>query len=329
MSAGTTSVARARACLVLAAVLWSLGSVFMRLLREPLGLGLHEPTLTPLQIAFYRGLFGGLVVLAMVRRAEMTFRPLMGGMVIAFTVMSGLYLSALGLGPAANAIFLQNTAPLWVFVICVLLLGERGDRRGWQTVLIGAAGAVVIVAGNWPHNLPAEEQKAQVLILFMGAGSGVVYAIVVLFLRALRDDSSAWLIALNLLGTAFMLGLFVLLNDGWTAFTAWATAPSLAQVGVLVVFGAFQMALPYWLFTRGLRTVSPQEAAIITLIEPLLNPVWAFLITPEKDTPNVWMFTGGGLILFALVWRYAPTKRKPELTAETAENAEKREDKPR
>ena len=240
-------------------------------------------------------------MLAMVRRAEISFRPLMLPMVIAFTVMSGLYLSALGLGPAANAIFLQNTAPLWVFVIAVLVLGEAGDSRGWQTVVIGAAGAVVIVAGNWPRNLPPEEQQAQVLILFMGAGSGIVYAIVVLFLRALREQSAAWLVALNLIGTAVMLGLFVLLNDGWSAFATWATAPSAAQVAVLVVFGAFQMALPYWLFTRGLQTVSPQEAAIITLIEPLLNPLWAYLITPEKDTPNVWMFTGGGLILRARV----------------------------
>jgi hypothetical protein len=40
-----------------------------------------------------------------------------------------------------------------------------------------------------------------------------------------------------------------------------------------------------------------------------LNPVWAFLITPHKDTPNVWMLTGGGLILFALVWKYVPSKR--------------------
>src|SRR5437660_643419 len=128
-----TSARAARACLVLAAVLWSLGSVFMRLLGEPLGVGLDQPRLTQLQIAFYRGLFGGLVVLAMVRRAEVRFRPQMLLMVVAFTLMSALYLSALGLGPAANAIFLQNSAPLWVFVFAVLLLGERGDRRGWQT----------------------------------------------------------------------------------------------------------------------------------------------------------------------------------------------------
>src|SRR5439155_15982092 len=123
------------------------------------------------------------------------------------------------------------------------------------------------------------------------------YAVVVVFLRVLRDHSSAWLVALNLLGSAVALGLFVLLDDGPAGFVNWVTAPSVKQLAVLAAFGAFQMALPYWLFTRGLRTVSPQEAAIITLIEPLLNPAWAFLITPEKDTPNVWMLSGGGLIL--------------------------------
>lgn len=304
------SVVSARVCLVLAAVLWSLGSVFMRLLGEPLGLGLHEPKLTQLQIAFYRGLFGGLLVLALVRRAEVRVRLLMLPMVIAFTAMSGLYLSALGLGPAANAIFLQNSAPLWVFVFAVLVLGERGNIRDWQTVLVGAVGVVVIVAGNWPNDLPPAEQQTQVAILFMGVGSGILYAIVVLFLRVLCDYSSAWLVALNLLGTAITLGLFVLVTEGWSSFVQWTTAPSARQVAVLVVFGGFQMALPYWLFTRGLRTVSPQEAAIVTLIEPLLNPVWAFLITPEKDTPNPWMFLGGGLILFALVWKYVPVRKK-------------------
>lgn len=322
MSVGPPSAAGARAGLVFAAVLWSLGSVFMRLLREPLGLGLNEPGLTPLQIAFYRGLFGGLVMLALVRRAEMTFRAPMIGMVIAFTVMSGMYLSALD-GPAANAIFLQNTAPVWVYLFAVLALGERGDRHGWAAVLLAAAGAAVIVTGNWPRNVPAAEHDKQTLQLLLGLGSGIVYALVVLFLRVLRDQSAAWLVALNLLGTAVTLGLFVLCNDGWSAFAAWVTAPSWKQVAVLVVFGALQMAVPYWLFARGLRAVTAQEAALITLIEPLLNPVWAFLITPEKDTPNVWMFSGGALILFALVWRYVPAR-----AGFTTETAEKTEDKP-
>jgi drug/metabolite transporter (DMT)-like permease len=281
----------------------------MRLLSAPLGLGLDSPVLSPIQIAFFRGLFGGIALLLIVRRGEIALRPLMLGMVLAFSVMSGL-LSALGLGAAANAIFLQNTAPFWVYAFAVFLLGEAGNRRSWQSVLLGAAGAVVIVAGGWPQNLEPEKQKQEVLLLLMGAGSGMVYAIVVLFLRVLREYSAAWLVALNLLGSAFLLGLFVLCTHGLTYFLDWVRAPSRDQLFVLGAFGITQMALPYWLFARGLKSVSPHEAAIITLIEPLLNPVWAYLLTPEKDTPSRAMFLGGGLILLALVWRYVPTRTK-------------------
>src|SRR3954447_1006598 len=128
-----SSVASTRISLVLAAVLWSTGSLFMRLLREPTGLGWNEPLLTPIQITFYRGLFGGLILLSLIRRRDICFRPMMCAMVLIFTLMSVLYLSALGLGPAANAIFLQNTAPIWVYLFAVVLLGEPSDRRGWQT----------------------------------------------------------------------------------------------------------------------------------------------------------------------------------------------------
>jgi drug/metabolite transporter (DMT)-like permease len=79
---------------------------------------------------------------------------------------------------------------------------------------------------------------------------------------------------------------------------------------VLLVFGSVQLAAPYWLFARSLRAVSPQEAGIITLLEPVLNPVWAYLIAPHKDTPTVWTVTGGLLLLVALGWRYLPVKRR-------------------
>src|SRR5205814_7548602 len=131
-------------------------------------------------------LFGGLAMLLAVRRTDVRFRPVMLGMVVTFAVMSGLYMSALALGPAANAIFLQNTAPIWVYLFAVFLLGESGDRRGWQAVGLAGLGAIVIVGGNWPRQLPAEEQWTQVQILFMGFGSGVVYAGVMIYLRLRR-----------------------------------------------------------------------------------------------------------------------------------------------
>lgn len=311
----TPSISQARALLVLAAVLWSSGSFFMRFLREPSPLAssfhleLHEPQLTSLQIACYRGLFGGLAMLLLVRKVDVRFRPIMLGMVATFAVMSGLYMSALALGPAANAIFLQNTAPIWVYLFAVFVMGERADRRGWQAVLLGGLGALVIVGGNWPRHLPPEEQQAEAFVLLMGLGSGITYAGVMVFLRVLRAESAAWLTALNLIGSAVAIGLYVLLAFGPTEFWSWASAPSAAQFAVLAVYGAVQMAIPYWLFARGLRVLSPQEAGIITLIEPLLNPLWAYLMTPEKDAPTVPMLLGGVLILAALVWRYVPTNR--------------------
>jgi len=315
MSVVGQSASGARLCLILAACLWSLGSVFMRLLREPLGLGLDTPPLSPLLIAFYRGLFGGLFMLALVRREQFTFRPIMVPMVLTFTVMSGLYLSALGLGAAANAIFLQNTAPVWVFIFAVLLLGDSGDRRGWQSVFLAATGAIVIVAGGWPATASPEQSRKEIFVLFMGVGSGFVYAGVVLFLRKLRDHAAVWLVALNLIGSALMLGLFVFVSDGPSAFEQWILSPSLPQLAVLAACGVLQMGVPYWLFTRSLRAVSAQEAAIITLLEPLLNPIWAYLLTPHTDTPTPAMFLGGSLILLALVWKYVPFRRPVGTTA--------------
>lgn len=308
MGSAAPSPVRARFLLLIAAVLWSLGSFFMRLLSEPTVLALDEPRLTPLQIAFFRGLFAGLVLLPLVRPRDVRVSPVMLGMVATFGLMSGLYLSALGLGSAANAIFLQNTAPVWVYLIGVYLLREPADRRSWRSILVGMLGAAVIVVGNWPRGLDPDEQRRQAEILLMATGSGVTYAGVMLFLRALRQESTAWLTVLNLIGSATVIGGFVLVRLGSAEAWQWVTTPTPRQLGFLAVFGAVQMATPYWLFTRGLRTVGPQEAGLITLLEPVLNPVWAYLIAPDRETPTPWTVLGGSLLLVALAWRYVPSR---------------------
>ncbi len=308
MGTESSSAARARVSLAVAAVLWSTGSLFMRLLREPTALGLDRPGLDPLQIAFFRGLFAGVALLPLIRRRDVRFRPAMLGMVGCFGVMSGLYLSALGHGQAANAILLQNSAPVWVYLIGVYLLGDQADRRNWRSILLGFCGTVLIVAGNWSPGNAAHGGASQTLVLMMGLGSGLTYAGVVLFLRGLRAESSAWLMVLNLFGSAAIIGGFVVIWRGWDVAWAWLTTPTVKQFAVLCVFGAFQMAGPYWLFARSLRSVSPQEAGIITLLEPVLNPVWAYLIAPDKESPTVWTVAGGLLLLVALGWRYLPAR---------------------
>src|SRR5262245_29166933 len=123
------SVAAGRICIALAAALWSLSGLFTRLLQKPSALELNEPGLTPLQIAFFRAVFAGLVLVPLVRRRDIRFRPLMPVMVGLFAVMNALFISAIALGTSANAILLQNTAPFFIYLVSVFLLGESPERR--------------------------------------------------------------------------------------------------------------------------------------------------------------------------------------------------------
>ncbi len=292
---------QARSYLVLAAVLWSAGSL-MKVLTEPTGLGLHEPKLDPVNIAFWRSLFAGLALLPLIRPRDLKFRPLLPAMVLTFGLMSGLYLTAMGLGSAANAILLQNSAPIWVYLVGVGFLGHARDSRSLQAIGLAMIGAAVIFLGNWPTDLNEETRANQIWILAMAAGSGVAYAGVILFLGHFRDLSPAYLAVLNLLGSALILGLVQFAREKMQL-------PTVPQLGFLALFGALQLAAPYWLFARGLQRVSPQEAGIITLLEPVLNPIWAFLIAPGKETPPLGTWIGGGLLLAALAWRYVPGRK--------------------
>jgi len=299
-----------RALILYAAVLWSVSSVFLRVLGEPLGLGLDDPPLSPLLVAFYRGLFAGLALTPFLKRADVRFRPAMLGMVLCFGVMSGLYLSSLGLGNAANAILLQNTAPFWVYLAAVLLLGERPDSRGLQAVGLGLLGAAVIVAGNWPRG-GGGASRGDVLVLTMALGSGVAYAGVIVSLRVLRDESSFWLSVLNLLGSAGVVGVYLWCHHGGRGFLDALARPTGPQLAWIALFGVVQMAAPYWLFSTGLKHVRPQEAGVITLLEPILNPLWAYLLVPAKETPTVWSLVGGAVMLAALLRQYLPARAVP------------------
>ena len=285
------SLARGRLCIALAAVLWSSSGAFVKLLTRDTPLGLDTPRIDPLQIAFYRVLFAGLVLLPAMRRRDLSFHPLMGVMVVSFAVMNALFVSALAGGTAANAILLQYTAPMWMYLASVWLLREPADRRSSVALVIGLLGIAVIVAGG--------SNQGQLPVVGIALGSGVAYAGVLICLRVLRHAAPRWLTVLNHLFGALALVPFVYYQA--------PPLPRPAQLAFLTLFGAVQMALPYWLVSRGLRVVSPQEAGIITLLEPLLNPLWAYLAVGEL--PPAATFAGGAFILGALVWRYRPAKK--------------------
>jgi drug/metabolite transporter (DMT)-like permease len=283
--------ARARLLIALAACLWSLSGAFTKVLYARTPLGLDEPQLAPLQLAFFRAFFAGLVLAPTLRRADVTWRPAMLGMVATFATMSASFIAAMALGTAANAIWLQYTAPLWVYLAGQLWFGERPERRGTIAVLLGTAGVVVIVAGNW--------DGGQLGVVALALLAGVTFAGVLIWLRVLSGEAPNWLTLLNHLGSALVLVPVV-----------WAyPLPTTGQIAWIFLFGAVQMALPYVLVSRALRSISPQEAGTLTLIEPLLNPVWAYLLAPETETPSAATVVGAAVIGAALLVRYWPSGR--------------------
>jgi drug/metabolite transporter (DMT)-like permease len=294
-----------RLCVVGAALLWSTSGAFTKVLREDTGLGLNEPQLAPLQIAFFRVFFAGLVLVPFLRRGDISFRPAMLPTVLSFAVMNALFVSALALGSAANAIVLQYTAPMWMYLAAVWFLGEPADRRGAVSLGIGLAGIAVIVWGALAGpRAPSPGQGHPALVVAIALGSGVAYAGVLIGLRVLRDASPRWLTVVNHLGGALALAPFV-----------WGyPVPTGPQFVVLFAYGALQMGLPYWLVARGLRTVSPQEAGTLTLLEPILNPLWAYLASPATEKLSPFTLAGGAFILGALAYRYWPFARGDRLT---------------
>jgi drug/metabolite transporter (DMT)-like permease len=142
--------------------------------------------------------------------------------------------------------------------------------------------------------------------VLLGLGSGLAYAGVVIGMRGLRGADPVWLSAVNNVLGALALGAAM------TAASHVPPLPSPPQALALVAFGTVQMALPYTLFARGLREVTAAEAGLITLVEPILNPVWVVLVAHER--PGAPTMLGGLLLLTGVACRYLPVRARPTAT---------------
>ena len=272
--------ARGRLLLVAAAVLWSTSGLFVK--SPPLA-SLSDDD-RALVVACFRALVAGACLVPFINWKRARLKSRMLPMVLSFAAMNFLFVAAMTRGTAAAAIFLQYTATAWAFLLAAIFLRERITRGNLVALAFCLAGIAVIVGGQW--------QGEQFLGTLLGLGSGLAYGGVIVSLRALSDEDSAWLVVLN-----HLIGGIVLLP--WVF--ARGLAPSAPQWSIIALLGAFQMGLPYLLFARGVATVPAQEAGLITLLEAVLNPLWVWLFWREEVPDSIWI--GGALILTGLFTR--------------------------
>ncbi len=278
----TSGKFRGRLWVIAAALMWSSSGLFA---KAPI-FDAWPVEARGMLLAFWRGFFAMLVLAPSVRRPRWNW--FLVPMVICFTAMNLSYLTAMTRTTAANAIWLQSTAPWWVFLFSVLVFREPVVRRDLVPLVFGILGVGTILGFEFAHS--------QGLVrggVVWGLFSGATYAGVVICIRQLRHENSPWLVALNHAVAVVAILPWVVALGRW---------PSLVQLLVLAGFGALQMAIPYLCLIRGLRSVSAQEAVAIGLLEPVLIPVWVFLAWREVPAP--WTIAGAGLILVGLVLRY-------------------------
>lgn len=268
-----------RLYLLAGTVLWSTGGFFIK-----------EIDAGATSITFFRCLFAGLLLAPVVSGRAFPRATDMAAATILFALLLGLYVGATKETTAANAIFLQYTAPLYVIAFAPWLLGERLRSRDAVPFAVCIGGIAVLFAGN--------RGSDDIAGMLMGAGSGFFYGLFLLWLRRVRYADPIAITFANCMGVAALFSFALLRRD--------VDGEDLA---LLFVMGAVQFALPYLLFTRGLREVESAEASLLALIEPVLNPIWVALFYGED--PSAATIAGGAIIIAGLAFRYAIIRETP------------------
>ncbi|HEX7337437.1 MAG TPA: DMT family transporter [Gemmatimonadales bacterium] len=279
--------ARARVQLLGAATLFSTG-----------GAAIKAADFTAWQIASLRSGIAALALLLMIpaARRELGWRRsgarprLWPAMLIGLAYAGCLILFVLAnrLTTAANTIFLQSTAPLYLLVLAPWLLKEPVRRQDLGFMLAVGLGLMLFFVGvEAPLGTAPDPVHGNLLAL----ASGFFWALAVCGLRWLgsgraRASPLAAVVFGNLI--AFFISLPYALPLGPHSAGDWS---------VIVYLGVFQIALAYVLVTRAINHIPALEASVILLIEPVLNPIWAWLF--QGEVPGAWALVGGVIILGA------------------------------
>ena len=256
---------RAILLLILTSVLWSTGGLLIKWVEW-----------TPLGIAGARSAIAAVTVWFLIPqpRFHFTWVQLAGALAYAATVI--LFVLANKLTTAANAIFLQFTAPIYIALFSAWFLNEHPRPIDWALIVLAQIGtALFFLDGLTVHGIWGN---------ICGLASGVGFAALTLLLRKQKDASPGQSILLGNLLTAVICLPFAL-----------DTRPSDKTWIGLVLLGVVQLGIPYALYSHVIKKVRALEAILIGTVEPILNPLWVLVFLGEK--PQKWALVGGSLVI--------------------------------
>ena len=255
-----------------AAILWSTGGVFIKLI-----------SLNTYQLSFFRSTFAALVFLILFRKVVVYANGFALLNAFFYVVVLIFFVLATKLTTAANAIFLQYTAPIYVLIFEPIINKTKFEKINIITIIICFLGMILFFMGELsPGHL--EGNLAALL-------SGVAFAA---FFLGMRKNKSEYQFSSIFYGNIFI---------------ALVCIPSLFSINALVIndlwmvvyLGIFQIGIAYAIFSYGLKRVYAIEASIIGMIEPVLNPVWVFF--GYGEVPSFMAIIGGVIIVATITIR--------------------------
>ncbi len=293
------------ALVVIAVFLWSTGGLFIKL-----------TALDAYQVTFFRSLLAGITVLVVTRKHGLRINAFGLMASVFYASLLFLFVWATKHTAAANAIFLQYTAPIYILILAPFLIGEKFHWRDLVTIIFCIGGMSLFFVGK----LETSDYQGNLAAL----GSGLFLGLYIMLLRhpkaiggaetgrkesvplddgitlsVSKEPAKAATQNLNPVITViygnFLLAL-VTLPSGIAAIPA----ITLTDAAAVAFLGVVQIGLAYILFIKGVAGgTRPLDASIIGFIEPLLNPVWVFLFVGER--PSSWAILGGSIIIITVI----------------------------
>jgi drug/metabolite transporter, DME family len=274
---------------LIAAILWSSGGILIKLV-----------TLHPMQISFFRGIFAALVFAIIFRKKAFIFNGMTFVNGIFYAGILILFVIATKLTTAANAIFLQYTAPIYVLVFEPIINKTEFKRINVITIFVCFAGMILFFMGE----LSFAHIEGNIVALL----SGIAFAA---FLIGMRHNKHEYQFSTIFYGNIIITLICIPMLGSIGAMAM----PDLLMVSFL---GIFQIGIAYAIFTYGLKRVFAIEASLIGMIEPVLNPVWVLIWYGE--VPSISAIIGGMIIISAIALRtlileiYTSRKMKKQFT---------------
>jgi drug/metabolite transporter, DME family len=267
------------AYLVAASLLWSSSGIFIKVL-----------TLSAFHIACYRSLVSALAIVSILalrgRRWSLPRDPLSLAGSCIYALVLVLFVVATKLTTAANAIFLQYAAPIYLLFLEPWIFRRPFARRDFWAVAACLGGMALFFAGHL--------EKGGLTGNILALVSGFLLALFSLLLKWKRETRPGH----DPIGMVVVGNLVVAL----ICLPKVLPAPqiTLNQGLMLLYLGIFQLGIAYMFFTAGMRYLSATAALITCMLEAVFNPVWVFIGVGERPSP--YALAGGIVILSVILW---------------------------